>query len=258
MELRKAALLLDKMGEIGMDVFDSWDEEVEDILYEDMKERFELHFTRKENIIATRHRFLSIEMEAGETMDGYVERIDRSSRSCRFGDLREAMVVHMVIKGMKEDKLRKELLLKKGLNLDMVRERCRQFESAMAASRIITKGGPVQEVEAIAREQEGEVNWVGSRRGRGQGAPSSRGKGGATGSACYTCNGFGHFARNCPSQRERQGGGAKEDKRGCYTCGDKSHFAWECPKSRGRAKQQRKAVNNVEEGEHSDTSNSSL
>lgn len=190
-------------------------------------------------------------------MDKYVERIDRCSRSCRFGDIRENMVVQMVIKGMKEDKLRKELLLKRGLDLQKVRELCGQYETAMAASRIIAKG-PIQEVEAIEKEQEAEVNWVGSYRGRGVGNYRGRGRGTATGFKCYSCGGSGHMTRNCPSPQDKQDNAKKEAKKGeCYTCGEEGHFSRECPKSKNK-KGQQKRMHMVEERQHSDTLDSSL
>ena len=35
---------------------------------------------------------------------------------------------------------------------------------------------------------------------------------------CYNCNGMGHIARTCSSERAGRGGGVREN--GCYTCGE--------------------------------------
>lgn len=262
LEKRKAALLLDRMGEVGMNVFESWDMDIEELDFQQMKTRFEEHFTAKENILATRHRFFSMEQEAEETMDMFVERTERASRSCRLQD-REEMVVLVVVKGMKEDKLRKELLLKRELNLDKLRDLCNQYESAMAASRIISKSKGPQEVEAVTREQEdqAEIQWVSNHRGRGRGN-ATRGRGGrSTGTVftCHSCGGTGHMARSCPSPQNKTGYRGSNLKKGaCFNCGDEGHFARQCPRPKDKKSQdQQRRVNVVGEGQ-SDSSDSSL
>ena len=44
LEQRKAALLLDSVGEVGMNIFETWDVEIEEIQYDRVKEAFEEHF----------------------------------------------------------------------------------------------------------------------------------------------------------------------------------------------------------------------
>lgn len=51
LEQRKAALLLDKMGEIGMDIFESWDIAVEEMQYEELKNNFKHYFLRKKILL---------------------------------------------------------------------------------------------------------------------------------------------------------------------------------------------------------------
>ena len=49
-------------------------------------------------------------------------------------------------------------------------------------------------------------------------------------SNCYTCGGYGHSARACPTDcRPRQYTGIQTRRRTCYTCGKPDHFARDCP-----------------------------
>ena len=256
-EQRKAALLLDSMGEIGMDIFDTWNMDVSRMQYDELKYEFSAHFQEKENIVATRHRYLAIEQRSEERVDKFIERVDRAARTCRWGDLVDDLIVQVVIKGLNNDKLRAELLGKKKLDADKVKAVCLRFESAKTAANIITKDSDnsrtmkpeVDRVEdrvesdqnkQLGEEEQPSIDRVGYYRGgysrgnnsyrgrggfRGRGGPS---RGIGRGRGCFICNSQSHLMRECPS--------ANKEKKGprfgkCYVCGG-PHFARECPKSK--------------------------
>lgn len=56
------------------------------------------------------------------------------------------------------------------------------------------------------------------------------GGGGARRGSCYNCSGFGHMARDCPSER-RGGGGSRFGA--CYNCGLLGHLARDCSSENG-------------------------
>jgi hypothetical protein len=226
LEQRKAALLLNSMGDLGMNIFDTWDFQVDTMQYEDLKTAFEEHFAEKENIVATRHRFLSLQQKQEETLDRFIERVEASGKTGRFGKLQDAMVIQVVIKGMNNDKIRKELLVEDKLDLQKVKSVCNRHESAMAASKIISKPVPTPEIDQVSERTTttaDSVDRVGSFRGgytggRGRG----RGRGGRGG--CFTCGSPNHIARNCNSRSDNA-----NKKQRCFNCGREGHFARECP-----------------------------
>ena len=256
MEQRKAALLLDSMGEYGLHIFETWDIDIDQMQYEPLKRAFEDHFASRENIVATRHRFLSMEQSSEEKLDKFIERIERSGSTCRWGGLEEEMNIQIIIKGMHVDKVRNELLLKKDLTLAKVKEFCNRYESAMTATKILkkTEPSPISEVDAVIEPTETSTNddyiaRVGrnnSNQFRGNRGRGYRGRG--RGRGCWTCGEFNHDYKACREKNEREKEQKTTGKRElrCFVCGDKSHLARECKKAYGHKDEARGNINAVD------------
>ncbi|KAK3224315.1 hypothetical protein Dsin_011340 [Dipteronia sinensis] len=77
-------------------------------------------------------------------------------------------------------------------------------------------------------------NWKGGNEGR-----RNNGGGAGYGSAgvlCYNCDGVGHVARECTSNRRTRsynGGGGSGGGSGCYSCGKSGHLARDCTEGSG-------------------------
>ena len=67
-----------------MDIFETWIEAVDVMLYEDLKVAFGSHSQQNENIVATRHRYLS-----NEKVENYIERVERQQEQLREEESRE-------------------------------------------------------------------------------------------------------------------------------------------------------------------------
>lgn len=189
---RKGAMLLNCIGEQGMEIFDTFGVEVTNIQYEDLERRFEEFFTRRENKILLRHRMLVCEQKDEEDVTGFIERVTKMAGQCQFGALKEDMIMQVVIKGMKDDKLRNDLLVKADLTLDELKATCLRYESADRTA-----------MELKDRKfRDGEVEQA-SEEGR-----------------CFRCRQTGHFARECPQEPS------------CYSCGERGHMSVACPTKR--------------------------
>ena len=55
-----------------MNNFETWDGDVDGIQYEQLKSAFDNHFASRENIVATRNRFLCMEQRRDERLDKYI------------------------------------------------------------------------------------------------------------------------------------------------------------------------------------------
>lgn len=270
-EQRKAALLLDSMGEYGMEIFETWDFEIDTLQFQELKKAFEEHFAGKENIYATRHRFLGLTQMNEEKLDRFIERVERSGKICRFRGLEEEMNIQIIIKGMHVEKIRTDLLLEKELSLEKVKAICNRYETAMAAKQIITSSHSkhISEVDQVEegredtrpRQEDVNIDRVGfggyyryGDRGRGS---SFRGRTAGRGRGCWTCGGFGHDYRACKEKADRGRLGRKDGGFQCFVCGESSHMAKNCPKGY-RSKEGGRGKINAIAGQWSDSDQESL
>lgn len=189
---RKGAMLLNCIGEQGMEIFDTFGIEVTNIRYGDLETRFEEFFTRRENKILLRHRMLVSEQKDEEDVTGFMERVTKMASQCQFGALREDMIMQVVIKGMKDDKLRNDLLVMADLTLEVLKATCLRYESAdRTAMELKDRRSRDIEVEQASEEVR-----------------------------CFRCRQTGHFARECPQEPS------------CYSCGERGHLSIACPTKR--------------------------
>lgn len=216
---RKGAELLKGIGREGMAIFHSFNIEVKDITYDSLIERFREYFDGRENTMILRHRFMSVKQKQGESVKDFILRAESIAEPCKLSGLKEDLIMHVVLLGLKEDSVRNELLKEKDLDLTKLREASSRIESAERTVKELHREAEVEQLERV-----GEERKVICFRCKGEGH-ISRDCPGRTKISCYNCGGD-HIARFCNASRPRR-------VIRCYNCGLEGHIATRCTRERG-------------------------
>lgn len=122
---RKVALLLHHLGPDCLQVFDSFDADMDTVKYEDLVAKLDAYFIPRANVAMERHKFFSRKQSADESIEQYVTSLKNLSSSCEFEQLREDLIKDIFICGLLpnyahiKEKLLSEgkITLEKALNL---------------------------------------------------------------------------------------------------------------------------------------------
>ena len=251
---RKGAALLNAIGEQGMKVFEEWGIQLEEIRFDDLVRRFKAHFSKKEGIILLRHRFLNTRQSEEEPSTNFISRVIIAANQCQLGDLKDDMIVQVVINGLRNEDLRCKLLTEERIELGAIRTRCEQVELAERTSIAIAGKGidavrepPVDSV--VAKTQEMAIRKGDPRKKRGETTAKGRQI------ECYGCGERGHMAYECPRKEQRTQVWTRESegKRRvvqCYNCKGYGHVASQCasrPRTQPTGRRPRRSIREVEE-----------
>lgn len=152
-EKRKVAVLLHNIGVEGRKIFKSFGVTMDAITLEDLIQRFESHFTAKNNVTMERHRFFSSRQQEN-TIEQYITTLKNFSFSCEFGKLREGLIKSVFICGLshKHNDIKERLLtddslnLEKAIDLALVMESSKRNVAKMEEENVMA-GRAVQENE---------------------------------------------------------------------------------------------------------------
>lgn len=130
---RKVALFLHVIGEKGVDVFNTFGKDEDNITYDDLIKLFQNYFAPKTNLTYECHNFFTLKQGENETLDDFACTLKLKSQNCELGPLQERLVKVMFICNMhqKYNYIREKLLLEDKLDLDKALE----MAKAMQASR---------------------------------------------------------------------------------------------------------------------------
>jgi len=229
LDFRRGGLLLNSIGAEGYRIFSKWKIPATDISYCDLVKRYEAQFNKRQNLFITRHRFLSLEQLSTEKVELFIDRVSKSASFCRFGDLEDDMILQIVTKGIKSDRLRKDLLSTQDLDLGKARNICLLFTTAEESNDIITEKADA-DVAAISK---GKPNRFSGRR---------KAKG------CFNCHAEDHWVKECPRLKDLV----------CRKCNVKGHIARFCSKNKGEGRVREIGVESVKQSERSAESDESF
>ncbi|XP_061398654.1 uncharacterized protein LOC133334373, partial [Musca vetustissima] len=211
---RKVALLLHHLGSQSLEIFNSFDMDIDTVTYEDLVRMLGSHFTPKANIVMERHRFFTCKQQDNQTIDEYVTILRNLSLNCEFGDLKNDLVRDIFICGLsqKHYNIKERLLTEDKINLEKSIEIANNIVLAKSNAAMLQEDGFM----------EGSINAMSKKSGRMYGYNSNNTK--SESGKCKKCGQSHKY--NCPAE------GAK-----CFKCGKLNHFARVCINRRKFVKQ---------------------
>ena len=103
----------------------------------DVFDAFETHWNPKKNETVERYRFFTRVQEEGEPLEKFIVDLKILASTCNFTTLRESLVRDRIICGIRDSKLREDLLKVADLDLDKCVNACRASELSKERNREI-------------------------------------------------------------------------------------------------------------------------
>lgn len=206
---RKVALFLHVIGEKGVDVFNTFGKDEDNIKYNELIKLFQDHFAPKANLTYECHNFFTYKQGDNETLDDFACTLKLRSQNCELGQLQERLVKIMFICNMhqKYNYIREKLLLEDKLDLDKALE----MAKAMLASRHQTDELTAEQNSVLYNMSQSHSRSKSNSRNASQNSQQPRqevctrcgqvhrNKCPAFGVKCRKCEKIGHFAVCCRS-----------------------------------------------------------
>lgn len=145
---RKVALLLHYMGPDSLDIFNSFNEDLDKVTYNALVQKLDDYFLPKVNIIMERYSFFSRRQGPDESIDEFVTSLKNLSLTCDFGTLREDLVrdificglhnkfSHLKEKLLNEDKITLNKAVLTSRSMELNKEHVQQLQAQQTSSFI--------------------------------------------------------------------------------------------------------------------------
>ncbi|XP_031333730.1 uncharacterized protein K02A2.6-like [Photinus pyralis] len=101
-DARKVALMLHYLGPDCLKIYNSFNENLDSVKYDELETRFDAHFTPTANISFERHIFITRKQGSNESLEDYVTALTNLSLSCDLGALRESLIKDIFTCGLNE------------------------------------------------------------------------------------------------------------------------------------------------------------
>ena len=122
--------MINDIEDEGYRIFARWNIPASAISNRALVELFEERFQYCQNLIfVTRHRFLSLEQLSIEVIEEFIDRVPGKAKYRNFRTVEEAIILQIITKGLCDDKLRKELLYTKDLDINKAENVCHLYHS---------------------------------------------------------------------------------------------------------------------------------
>ncbi|XP_067122089.1 uncharacterized protein [Centruroides vittatus] len=169
---RKVAIFLRYVGEDALQVFNSFNLDMDNCQYLDVVNKFESHCKPKTNLTIERYNFLTRRQKPDESIEDFVTALKNLSLTCEFDNLRESLVRDMFIVGLSSNNkvIRARLLQEQGLNLTKAISIAKSIEITHRQAEQIEKNSDAQILKVE------KFNHSNIRRGNLQNKATSSGR----------------------------------------------------------------------------------
>ncbi|CAB3245113.1 unnamed protein product [Arctia plantaginis] len=144
-ETRKAAILLNCIGQQAQELYFNVLKIDEKAKLEDVLDVFENYFKPKQNDVINTYNFNKRTQEEGESFDAFYTAIRKMAENCNFGDQKERMIRDRIVIGVKEQRMQQKLLEVKDLTMNKAVDICRSAELSKEHLKTLAKS----EVHAV-------------------------------------------------------------------------------------------------------------
>ena len=126
-EQTKVMLFLYIIGNQGREIYEtlSFERGPSEQTLKDVIDAFEQHCNPKKNETVERYRFFTRVKEATEPLEKFVVDLKILATTCNFGTLQDSLIRDRIICGIRDSKLREDLLKQADLDLDKCLNTCR-------------------------------------------------------------------------------------------------------------------------------------
>lgn len=214
----QVAILLNLIGEDGIEVFNTFKLEEEDA--KDIKivlDKFEEYCQPLKNVIFERYKFFNIAQKEGKTFDSFLTELQTAASTCEFKE-EESMIRDRIVLGISDKNLQERMLREPDLTMKKAAEFCRTAE---ASRKHVTALQQKSEVCVVSQKKCASDN----RPKQSASVPSNKKSFGdkSKKSSEYQCKkcGYKHKPKSCPAYNKV-----------CAKCKQLNHFAKLCPNSK--------------------------
>jgi hypothetical protein len=208
---RKIALLINLIGEDGLEIFNNftWADADDKKKFNLVVKKFEEYCSPIKNVIIERFNFNSVVQRDGETFESFLTELRNKASTCEFGILNEGLIRDRIVFGIQDKNLQKRLLREPNLSLKDCIEYCLTAEhSERQVKRLQNTSSQVETIKKVPERREQNLIMC-TRCNRKHEAKKCP----AFGKNCLSCGGMNHFSVACRKKNTRKGENASNENK---------------------------------------------
>lgn len=204
-ERKMIGVLMTALGREGVEIFDTLFDNPDDdsLKFDEVIEAFDDFCNPKKNTVFERSIYFNLRQKPSQSVDTFIIELKRQASLCEFAeDERENLIRDILVIGIRDAKLREELLRDPKLDLFAATQACKARERSQAeASQMDAIHNPDRlAVASLNRRstpnvtpQQPKCDACGYHHGTVRPCPAAKG-------TCHKCRQTGHFSKMCRSR----------------------------------------------------------